>query len=57
MTEGLDEKRADSKKVVLVIRDLDPLSTEDKVKVGLRKALLNEQKNPEVKVLNPNQGD
>ena len=55
MVEGLGEVRADPKKVTLEIRDLDPIATEEEVKVELRKALRNEQMNPEVKVLNPNQ--
>ena len=54
MFEGLGEVWAYSKKVTLEIRDLDPLATEEKVKLELRKALLNEQTTPEVKVLNPN---
>ena len=41
--EGLGEVRADSTKVNLEIRNLDPLATEIKVKVELRKALRNEQ--------------
>ena len=55
--EGLREVRADPKKVTLEIRDLDPLATEEEVKVELRKSLRNEQTNPDVlvKVLNPNQ--
>ena len=46
--------KADPKKVTLEIRDLDPLATEKKVKVELRKPLRNEQTNPKVKILNPN---
>ena len=55
--ESLREVRADPKKVTLEIHDLDPLATEEEVKVELRKGLWNEQRNPEVlvKVLNPNQ--
>ena len=41
-------------KVTLGIRDLDPLATEEEVKVELRQALQIEQTNPEVKVLKPN---
>ena len=43
VVEGLGEVRADSTKVNLEIRNLDPLATEIKVKVELRKALRNEQ--------------
>ena len=46
--------KADPKKVTLEIRDLDPLSSEEKVLIEIRRALLNEQTKPEVKVLNPN---
>ena len=54
VVEGLGEVRADPKKVTLGIHDLDPLTTEVKVKVELRKALRNEQMNLDVMVLNPN---
>ena len=54
MVEGLGEVRDDPKKVTLEIRDLDPLATEEEVKIELRKVLRNEQMNLEVKVLNPN---
>ena len=54
VVEGLGEVGADPQKVTIEISDLDPLATEEEVKVELRKALRNEQMNPEVKVLNPN---
>ena len=54
VVEGLDEIRADSRKVTLEIRDLNLLATEEEVKVELRKPLRNDQLNLEVKVLNLN---
>ena len=39
--EGLREVRADPKKVTLEIHDLDPLATEEEVKVEIRKGLWN----------------
>ena len=42
VVEGLGEVRADPKKVTLGIHDLDPLTTEVKVKVELRKDPRNE---------------
>ena len=54
VVEGLGEVRVDPTKVTLEIRDLDPLATDEEVKIELRKDLRNEQMNLEVKVLNPN---
>ena len=54
VVEGLGKVRVDPKKVTLEIPDLDPLETKEEVKVELRKALLIEQTNPDVKVLNQN---
>ena len=45
--------RADSIKVTLEIRDLDPLATEDEVNIEVRMALQKEQMDLEVKVPNP----
>ena len=52
--ESLREVRADPRKVTLEICDLEPLATEEKVKIELSKALRNEPMNLEVKILNPN---
>ena len=55
MVEGLGEVRADSKKVALEIRDLDPIITEQEIKAELIKALWNKPINQDVQVLNSNQ--
>ena len=47
--------KADPKKVTLENRDLDPLASEKKVLIQIKRVLQNEQTKPEVKVLNPNQ--
>ena len=54
MVEGLGEVRSDLKKDTLEIQDLDPLACEEEVKREIRRALQNEQINPEEKVLNSN---
>ena len=47
VVDGIAEVRADSKKITLEIRDLEPLATGEELEVDLRKALRNEQTNPE----------